>query len=299
MPAVTAYGQQRQHAVRRSRGGRLLTPLLLVIGSVVTALAILAGWAQWQLLDSGAWRDTSDELLQREEIRERVAEYLVGEVSKASGGRLPAQQANRLERAVARELGSARSERVWGAATTEAHRELVRLIEDDGAGSGDVVVLDLRPLIRAVAQEIAVPLGAAVPPGIGRVEVVAGNQVRGAREGVDQLQRTATVLLVVAPLILLLAVLLARGWRPQALAGAGVAVAVAGAIVLVARALVGAHVVEVLTSSSADQDAAAAAWSVGTGQLAWLAGAAIVGGLVVAVAASIAARAGPSRPAHL
>jgi hypothetical protein len=150
------------------------------------------------------------------------------------------------------------------------------------------VTLDLRPMIRAVARELGIPL-AGLPASAGQVQIVAGDQVRGAREGADQLQRTAVVLLIAAPLVLLLAVLAATGWRARALAGAGVAVAVAGGLVLLARALVGAHVVEVLTQNSADEDAVGAAWSAGTATLAWAAGAAIVAGLVLAVAARAAA----------
>ena len=279
------------------RGGRLLTPLLLIVGSAVTALALLAGWAQWQLLDTDAWRGTSGRLLEREEVRDRVAEYVVGEVRAVAGGSLPPAAGRGLERSVSRTLETARAERAWRAANTAAHRELVRLIEDDESTRGEVVVLDLGPLIRSVSRELGIP-PAAVPQNVGEVTIVAGDQVRGAREGADQLRRTAAALIFVAPLILLLAVVLARGWRARALAGAGVAVAAAGAAVLVARALVGAHVVDVLTPTRADRDAAAAAWSVGTSQLAWLAGAAIVGGLVLAAVASVAAR-GERRPAYL
>jgi hypothetical protein len=256
----------------------------------LSALALLAGWAQWQLLDNDAWAGTSEKLLERQEIRDRVAVYLVDELRRADSGAVPPAVRGNLEDRVSDQLDSKRSKRVWRVANTEAHRELVRLIEEDDGSSRDVVTLDLRPLIRAVARSLSIPLPA-VPPGTAQLEVVAGDQVRGARTAVDQLQKTAAVLLIVAPLVLLLAVLAATGWRRRALAGAGIAVAVAGAIVLLARALVGAHVVEVLTPHSADRDAVGAAWSVGTSGLAWMAGAAIVIGLVVAVGANVAARA--------
>ena len=219
-----------------------------------------------------------------------MAVYLVDELQRADSGAVPSSLSGPLEDRVADELDSRRSKRVWRAANTEAHRELVRLIEDDGASSRDVVTLDLRPLIRAVARALEIPLPA-VPAETAQLEVVAGDQVRGARRAADRLQQTAAVLIVLAPLTLLLAVLAATGWRRRALAGAGIAVAVAGAIVLLARALVGAHVVEVLTRGSADRDAVGAAWSVGTSGLAWMAGAAIVVGLVVALAGNVAARA--------
>ena len=252
----------------------------------MTALALLAGWAQWQLLDDGAWAGTSERMLERDEIRERLADFLVGEVRAASGGAIPPALGTRLESRVADELESSRSKRVWRVTTTEAHRELVRLIEDDDATDGDVVTLDLRPLIRAVARELGITLND-VPVASGRIQIVAGDQVRGAREAADRLQQTAAVLLIAAPLVLLLAVLAATGWHRRALAGAGVAVAVAGGVVLLARALVGAHVVEALTPNTADRDAVGAAWSVGTSTLAWTAGAAIVVGLIVAVVARV------------
>ena len=129
---------------------------------------------------------------------------------------------NGLERGIERELASSRSERVWRAATTESHRELVRLIEDGESTEGEVVTLDLRRLIQSVARELGVPL-AVVPPDIGQITIVAGDQVRGARENAGRLEQAATVLLVAAPLVLLLAVAVASGWRMRALAGVGVA----------------------------------------------------------------------------
>jgi hypothetical protein len=243
------------------------------------------------LLDDDAWAGTSEKLLDREEIRDRVAVYLVDELERTGGSAgVPAGLSGDLEDRVADELDSRRSKRVWRAANTEAHRELVRLIEDGDASSRDVVTLDLRPLIRAVARALEIPIPA-VPAGTAQLEVVAGDEVRGAREAADRLQQTAALLIVLAALALVLAVLAADGWRSRALAGAGIAVAVAGAIVLLARALIGAHVVEVLTPNSADRDAVSAAWSVGTSGLAWMAGAAIVVGLVVALAGNVAARA--------
>jgi hypothetical protein len=264
-------------------------PLLLVVGTLLSAAALLAGWAQLQLLDSQRWADTSQQLLQRQEVRKRLGEYVVHEVRGAAGGALPPGVADRLQLEVERQLASPRSERAWRTATTAAHRELVRIIEDDGASSRDVVVLNLRPLIRSIAADVGVPLPA-VPARIGRITVVAGDQVSGARKAAGQLQRTATILIVLAVVALLLAVLAARGWRLRALAGVGLSVAVAGAIVLATRALVGANVVDVLTQSAADRDAVKAAWSVGTSLLATMAWIAIAGGLAVALAAGAAAR---------
>jgi hypothetical protein len=269
----------------------VLTPLLLAAGSLLTALALLAGWAQWQLLNTDRWADTSADVLKREEVRKRLAQYVVEEVRRSSGGVLPPQVGDRLEPAIENELASPRSERLWRATTTEAHRELVRLIEDDSAGANNVVTLDLRRLIAAISREIGMPIR--VPANVGRVTIVAGNQVSGARAAARRLERVATVLLILAPLTLLLAVALARGWRARALAGAGLAVAAAGVLVLLTRSLVGANVVDVLAASAGDRDAVEAVWSAGTSQLATMAGIAIAAGLAVALAAGIAGRSRP------
>jgi hypothetical protein len=282
---------------RPRRGGRLLTPLLLVLGSLLTALALLAGWAQWQLLDTRAWNDTSERLLDREEVRDRVASFVVDEVRIASGGTLPPELGAGLERRVAAQLDSARAKRAWRAANTEAHRELVRVIEGDSESTGDVVTLDLDRVVRAVAIELRIPL-AIVPQNIGQVTIISGNQVRGVRDAAGGLERTATFLLIAAPLMLALAVLAAAGWRMRALSGVGVAVAAAGAMVLLARALTGAYVVDALTPTRPDREAAEAVWSVGTSLLATMAWAAIIGGLLLALVAGLAARSRP-RPQYL
>jgi hypothetical protein len=271
------------------RGGRLLTPLLLVLGSLLTALALLAGWAQWQLLDTEQWNDTSAELLEREEVRDRVADFIVDEVRTANGGTLPPELGTRLERRVSSELGSARAKRAWRAANNEAHGELVRVIEGD---SGDVVTLDLDRVIRAVAIELRIPL-AFLPQEIGQVTVISGDEVQSLRDATDALQRTAAFLLIAAPLMLGLAVLAASGWRMRALSGAGFAVAAAGAIVLIARALTGAYVVDALTSTRPDREAGEAVWSVATSLLATMAWVAIIGGLLLALIAALVARARP------
>ena len=220
----------------------------------------------------------------------------MGEVRQASGGALPSVLESGLERGIERELESSRSERVWRAATTEAHRELVRLIEDPGASDGDLVTLDLRRLIDSVARELGVPL-AVVPQGVGQITIVAGDEVRGARENAGRLERAAVVLLIAAPLVLLLAVAAARGWHMRALAGAGISIAVAGVAVLVVRALVGENVVGDLIATAADRDAAEAAWSAGTSLLATMAYVAIAAGVALALLAGVVAR--PQRPRYL
>jgi hypothetical protein len=215
-----------------------------------------------------------------------VAQYVVGEVRSAAGGALTPVLADQLQRRVGQELASPRSEGAWRAATAATHRELVHAIE--GGGSG-VVTLDLRRLIRSVARDLGEPMPA-LPASVGRITIVTGDQVRGTRDAARRLERAAAVLAILAPLCFALALAAAQGWRVRALAGVGLAVAAAGVLVLLTRSLVGANVVDVLAATTADRDAASAAWSAGTSALATMAAVAIAGGLALALSAGVAAR---------
>jgi hypothetical protein len=131
---------------------------------------------------------------------------------------------------------------------------------------------------------------------------------RGRRIAVRVLLATATVLAVLATfavwagLALVLPVLslglfatavyLARGRRRETLLAAGLGLMAAGALVLVARGLLGGQVVDSLASTEAVRPAASAAWSIGTSILRDVAQAAIVIGIPLVAAACLA---GPSR----
>jgi hypothetical protein len=87
-------------------------------------------------------------------------------------------------------------------------------------------------------------------------------------------------------------VYLARGRRRQTLLAAGLGLIAAGALVLVARRMLGNYVVDSLTSTEAVRPAASAVWLIGTGILRDVAQAAVVIGIPLVGAACLA---GPSR----
>jgi hypothetical protein len=111
---------------------------------------------------------------------------------------------------------------------------------------------------------------------------------------VQALKGLALVLPFLAIGLLALAVYLARGRRRRTLLFAGIDLVLAGAIVLVARNVVGSAVVGSLAKTDAVKPAAEAVWSIGTGTLRDVAQAAIVIGIPVLIAAWLA---GPMRPA--
>jgi hypothetical protein len=56
-------------------------PLFLIgIGSLLAIVAILALWANRQLLDTDNWTETSSELLENEDIRDQISVFLVDQL---------------------------------------------------------------------------------------------------------------------------------------------------------------------------------------------------------------------------
>lgn len=271
--------------------------LLLIVASALTAVALLAIWARSELIDSSNFAGTTTELIKDRTIRTEVSRYLVAEVSR---GQLTATQRRALRRQVSSILASPRAERVWGAAASNAHEQVVQLIEDRHAGAA---VLDLRPMIRVIAAELNLPdPSATLPPGAGQVTILSSNDLSGARRVADTLQRTATALLIATLLVIGLAIALASGWRRGAVAGAAIAVAVGAAVVLIARSLVGNHVVDVLVPGGSTRNAAHNAWSIGTSGLqSYAVIALVVAAIALAASALLMGRRspnplGPSRP---
>jgi hypothetical protein len=263
--------------------------VLLMLGSVLTSFALLATWAKVQLLDSQRFSDTSIELLEDDAIRAQLSEYLVTEVS---GGRISAEQEARLQETVKTALDSAPARRAWETAVTDAHAQLVELVQDPAAGDAR---LDLARLVRVTAEQVGIPASALdTAPESYRVTILRSNQLEEVRDTADQLERISTILLLATGAVLLLAVALAVDWRRGALAGAAVAVAVGAAVVLIARALVGDHVVSELAAGSGADDAAQSAWSIGTSMLATFAVVAIVVAAIVVAAAAFARRPKPN-----
>ena len=116
--------------------------------------------------------------------------------------------------------------------------------------------------------------------------------LKGAARGLRDL---AYVLPALALLALLLAIALSPGRRRRALLAAGIAAVVAGGASLIIRALIGAQVVDELSSSEAVRPAASAAWSIATSLLVELALLTIAAGAALVLATAISLLLRPRR----
>src|ERR1041384_236721 len=80
-----------------SRGRSRLVKALVVLGSVLAFLSVFAIWTERQALNTDDWVDTSGRMIQKNEIRSAVGDYLVDQlyvnvdVEKEREGILPGE----------------------------------------------------------------------------------------------------------------------------------------------------------------------------------------------------------------
>jgi hypothetical protein len=283
-------------------------PLILIgIGSLLAILAILALWANRQLLDTDNWVDTSSELLENDDIRGQVSVFLVDELY--TSGDVQAELADALPpraqplagpiagglrdlavRAADELLQRPRLQEVWETANRGAHGALLNVVEGGGdnvSTEGGDVTLNLHDLLGAIEENIGV--GAKVqeklPEDAGQLTLLKSDQLELAQDGVDLLKAAAIVLVVLALGLMALAVFLARDWRREALRAAGFGLIFAGIAALVARSLAGDALTDSLASAESVKPAISATWDISTSLMVDAASATIMYGIVLVFSA--------------
>src|SRR5262249_11436799 len=155
--------------------------------------------------------------------------------------------------------------------------KLVNVLENKtgfgiSTGNGEVT-LDLHALLIQIGQELGISDSALakIPADQGVITLMSSDQLSLAQDAVRALRILSVWLLVIVLGMYALAVYLARGARRVALARVGWAFVIVGAVVLVARHLLGNYVIHALTTENS-RDAGTAVWAIGTsilGDIAW------------------------------
>jgi hypothetical protein len=269
----------------------LLVRTLVVLGALFAILSLLAAYIRFQALDTEAVGDTAGALIADPEINELAAGTLVEElfanvdVEAALQERLPPDQqglagpiagAVRIgaDRAAERLLQRPRAQELWVRSVEAAHRNLLRILEDETGPvrteEGDLI-LDLRPLVVRLADQVAIVgrveerLGAR--PDAGRVKIMDADQLETAQD-LTQILKVLGLWLWLVPLALwAIALWLAHGRRRAILRMIGISSIVAGLLVLVVRRVTGSVVVDELAEAESVRLAAENAWDILTAQL--------------------------------
>ncbi len=300
-----------------SSGGtarRIVVDALLALTTLLAVVAILAIWANRQLLNPDNWSHTSTKLLQNGPVRDQTASFLVDQlyanvdVKQLIGSGLPAPlkglagPAAGALRGVAvdgvREaLGRPFVQHAWAVANRAAAQSLKTIVNggnrqvtiDHGA-----VTLNLGPILNDIASRlgVSVDLAAKLPPSAARITIMRSDQLGLVQDVGQALSGLAIVLYILVPLLYALAIVIATGRRRRTLLWVGVSGVVAGLIILLARRIAVSVVANRLVNDDSVRPAARAVVSIATTMLPEIAGAVILIGVVVIAAGWIA---GPAR----
>lgn len=325
--ALDAHGTHTAevHAPRppspAARGSRPRTVLVGALVAATTALLVVgmfAVWANRLLFNPGNWSKTSTQLLQNSDIRSSTANFLVDQLyanvdvpaliksglpgklaplGKASGAVVRTGLVQGVEVA----LSQPQVQRLWARANRAAAQEFVDVVKGR-AGPARVnrgaVTLDLRAVLDAVIARLGLPSGLAerLPPDAGELTVLRSDQLRLVQDGGNAIRGLALILTILVPLLYLLALALAAGARRRTLITIGLAIALAGAVVLVGRLILAAQVADSLSAEASMHAPIKTAVLIVTSILRDVALGSIVVGIVLAAGAWILGRTRSARP---
>ena len=287
--------------------------VLVVVASVLLLASALTIWAKREVLTPSNWANTSAQLLENDEIRGQLSQYLVNQlyanvnVAGRLEQRLPPQAdalaaplAAGLEQAAVRVadelLQRPRVQALWKEANRRAVRDLIDILDGKRvrgiSSESGAVILDLRPEVQSVASRLGV--ASSLPPDAGKLVILRADQIKSAQNGLKAL-RVLTVFLAIIVLVLYaVAIYLARGHRREVLRNIGCGLLIVGLLILVVRRIVGHYLVDSLVANAEVRPAASDAWQIATGLLRDVGIALVVYGILLALAACLA---GPTRAA--
>jgi hypothetical protein len=287
---------------------------LLIWGTTVLAvLAILAVWANRQLLNPNNWANTSGRLLQNAAVRDATSNYLVNQlyanvdVAGELKSRLPAQLRplagpisgalrNAATTAAQKALAAPRVQDAWKQANKAADQTFVDIVNGKKGAlqvTGGEVSLNLAPIVAEITNRLGVPdLSAKLPPSVANLKILKSNQIKLVQDLGKALKGLALLLTIIVPLLYALAIWLARGYRRRTLMNVGIAIVFAGVLVFLARTLIVSQVTDSLVKTDSVRPAATAVISIATSMLSEIAGAFVVVGVPLIAAAWFA---GPAR----
>jgi uncharacterized membrane protein len=299
-------------AATGSREHHRLSLVLVAVASVLAFFSLFALWANRQFLNTDNWTDSSTKLLENKDIRTQLSIFLVDSLynNVDVAGQLKAALPPRLQPLAGPAAGALRSpaqsgtaalldrprvQRLWEQANRRAHKRLLDVLEDRGTNvstaNGDVT-LNLQGIL--AQNERFAGLSKKLPPDAAQLEIIHSDQLELAQDLTHFMKALAIVLVALALGLLALAVYLARDWRREALRDAGIGLAAAGALGLIARGLAGNALTDSLAKTDSVKPAIHATWDISTSLFQQAAVATLLYGLVILLAAWLA---GPGRAA--
>jgi hypothetical protein len=299
------------------RGRRAMVWALIVVSSFLAVLAILATWANRQVLDNASWKKTSAQIIQNPKVSDALSIYVVDQLYsdvdlagqlrrelppdlKRLAGPATAALRQPVTDGVGRVLEAPRVQSGFVDASALAHRKAVNVVENKtgfGISTGNgVVTVDVGGLVKQVGSELGLPAAALakIPPTAGQITVMRSDQLTSAQTAARAIGFLGVWLTPLVVAMFALAIYLARGTRRQTLRSIGWAFVLVGLLVLVFRRLAGNYVVDSLVAVP-NRDAMHEVWLTATGILGSIGRATVFYGLVAVLAATLAGPTGAAR----
>jgi hypothetical protein len=298
------------------RGRGVAVGFVIGVATLLGVLAIFSVWANRLLFNPDNWSNTSTQLLQNPDIRSATANYITDQIyanvnvaqlldtklppalqplAGPAAGALRGAVENGVELALARP----RVQNLWAAANRAADQAFIAIVEGGKGPVGvqkGVVSLNLTSIVDNVATRLGLPsdLGSKLPPSVGTLTIIHSNQLSFIQSVGKAIKGLALILTIIVPLLYLLAIFLARGYRRRTLMNCGFAIILAGVVALVGRHLLETQIAGAITNDATLRPAVTATIAIGTQQITEIASAFLFVGLIAVAAAWFA---GPARAA--
>jgi hypothetical protein len=289
-----------------SRGRIIGARILLVIGVLLTVVSILSTYVKREALDSGQFKQTSQQLIADPAIQEAVAAQMTDALANVDfTGALEEKLPTNLQSLASPIAGLAqgfvgtaaqnllarpRIQDAFVEAAVLSQKQFVKVLHGDtkalDTSNGDVV-LDIRPLVLKLGDRFGFVSNLAdkIPQDAGQVTILKSDDLDTAQKITHWLEQIANFIWIFAVAAWVAAIWLVRGRRRQEVRSLGIGLVAVGLLVLLVRWAAGTYFVDHIVASDSMRPAAHNAWQIITESLAAAGWVALSVGILVAVGA--------------
>lgn len=293
-------------AHRPSRGRVIGARTLLVLGVILTVISILSTYVKREALDSGQFKQTSQQLIADPAIQDAIAAQMTDALGNVDfSGALEKNLPTNLQALASPIAGLAqgfvgtaaenliarpRVQDAFVEATVLSQKQFVKVLHGDTealATSDGNVVLDIRPLVLRLGDRFGFVdnLADKVPQDAGQITILKSDDLKTAQKVTHWLEQVANFIWIFAVACWVAAIWLARGRRRQEVRSLGFGLVAVGVLVILARYLAGRYFVNHIVMSDSIRPAAHNAWQIITQSLAAAGWVSLSVGILVVVGA--------------
>jgi hypothetical protein len=287
----------------------IVARVLVVLGVLLVMVSLLANFVRREALDRDTFRDTSQELVANESIRNQLAATMVDQlyanvdVAGVLRERLPDNLQplaaplaglgrEAIDRGAQELLARPRVQSLFVDASSLAQEQVKRVLEDKTPRlqtTNGNVVLDLRPLVIQLGDRFGFlgDLDQRLPPDAAQITLLRASNLETAQNVTQGLNVVANWIWVPAILVWAIALWIVPGRRRKEVRAIGIGLIVAGIALLVIRRLAGSYLVDNLSDSDSVRPAVSAFWQILSDSLAEAAWVVVVVGVIAALGAWI------------